>query len=81
MEYVQEDGSNQNLGEEEKDNKSVFEYFRFIYFQNPVHKTFGRVGWSVANYRQLNFLANCRIMVLVIPQGLELPMTNVHSIR
>ena len=39
MEYVQEDGSNQNLGEEE-DNKSVLSTFGFIIVKIPVHKLF-----------------------------------------
>ena len=34
MEYVQEDGSNQNLGEEE-DNKLFIEYFRIYLVKNP----------------------------------------------
>ena len=81
MEYVQEDGSNQNLGEEEKITSQFLSTFGFIYFQNPVHKTISRVGWSIAKYRQLNYLAAGLSMVLGTPQGIDLPMTNIHSIN
>ena len=40
MDYVQEDGSNQNLGEEEKITSKFLSTFGFISLKNPVHKTF-----------------------------------------
>ena len=47
MEYVQEDGSNQNLGEEEKITSKFLGTFGFI-IKNPVHKTWIRLSWSNA---------------------------------
>ena len=41
--YVQEDGFQPKFRRRRKDNKQVSEYFRFIFFKNPVHKTGNRV--------------------------------------